>query len=156
MIRAIRNYGSKIKYENLIKGVNSRLDEIQAAVLNVKLKYLDSENAVRQNIAAKYLSGITNSKIILPTTHENCGHVWHLFVIRVNDRAEFQDYMTKNQIQTLIHYPIAPHRQKAYSEFSEQYYPITEQIHREVISLPISPVMTETEVEQVIKVCNAY
>jgi len=156
MIRAIRNYGSKIKYENLIKGVNSRLDEIQAAVLNVKLKYLDSENAVRQKIAAKYLNGITNSKITLPTIQENCGHVWHLFVIRINDRAEFQDYMTKNQIQTLIHYPIAPHRQKAYSEFSEQSYPITEQIHSEVISLPISPVMTGAEVEQVIKVCNAY
>lgn len=156
VIKSIRNYGSEKKYHNKYKGVNSRLDEIQAAVLTVKLKHLDNENRRRQEIAETYLSEIKNGKIILPFISENCGHVWHLFVIKLKSRNDFQKYMTENNIQTLIHYPIAPHKQKAYSEINNQNYPITEQIHNEVISLPISPVMTNNEVEHVIKMCNGY
>ncbi len=156
IIKSLRNYGSEKKYHNKYKGVNSRLDEIQAAILNVKLKYLDKENSRRQEIASKYLSEIKNSKIILPEISGNCGHVWHLFVIRVKDRNNFQEYMKKNNIQTLIHYPIAPHKQTAYKELNNKTYPITEQIHNEVVSLPISPVMTDREVKQVIKICNEY
>lgn len=156
-IRAIANYGSNKKYINIYKGLNSRMDELQAAVLDVKLKYIDSENERRRIIAEKYLTHIKNSKIILPQIPENKkAHVWHLFVVRAKNRYNLQSFLLKNNIQTLIHYPIPPHKQLAYKELNHLKFPITEKIHDEVLSLPISPVMDEEEVWYVIKVLNNF
>lgn len=157
VIRALANYGSNQKYVNIYQGLNSRLDEIQAAVLDIKLKYIDEENSVRKNIAKKYIAAISNPKIILPENpaDEN-EHVWHLFVIRTENRDELQKYLTENDIQTLIHYPIPPHKQQAYKEWNDQSFPISEKIHEEVLSLPISPVMTEEEIEKVIEIVNGF
>jgi dTDP-4-amino-4,6-dideoxygalactose transaminase len=156
-IRAIANYGSLEKYVNLYQGLNSRLDELQASVLKVKLKYIDNENQIRREIANRYVAGIKNDKIILPVLPEDENmHVWHLFVVRTKDREELQAYLTANGVQTLIHYPIPPHKQKAYSELNDLSFPITEQIHNEVLSLPISPVMEQGDVEKVIKIINAF
>lgn len=156
-IRALANYGSNQKYVNIYKGLNSRLDEIQAAVLDVKLKYIDTENQRRREIAHRYLAEINNPKFILPEnpSDEN-EHVWHLFVIRTSEREKLQNYLTENEVQTLIHYPIPPHQQKAYKEWNELSFPITEKIHAEVLSLPISPVLTHEEVDAVIKALNNY
>ncbi|MFS4430084.1 DegT/DnrJ/EryC1/StrS family aminotransferase [Chryseobacterium sp. S90] len=157
VIRALANYGSNQKYVNIYQGLNSRLDEIQAAVLDVKLKYIDEENTVRKSIAKKYIAEISNPKIILPENPADINeHVWHLFVIRTENRDELQKYLTENGIQTLIHYPIPPHKQEAYKEWNDQSFPISEKIHEEVLSLPISPVMTEEEVEKVIEIVNRF
>ena len=160
VIFAMRNYGSEQKYHNEYIGVNSRLDELQAAFLNVKLPHLDSENELRRVIAKRYLDGIKNDKIILPTWDCTQNHVFHLFVIRTENRQELQDYLKQNNIETLIHYPIPPHKQNAFSTetsgWSSLSYPITEKIHQEVVSLPISPVMTNVEVDCVIKILNLY
>lgn len=154
-IREIANYGSSKKYVNDCKGVNSRLDEIQAAVLNIKLKYLDGENDKRRIIAQRYLSEIKNELIQLPENPSNeKEHVWHLFVIRTKIRTELQQYLSENGIQTLIHYPIPPHKQKAYPELNKLSLPITEYIHEEVLSLPISPVLSEAEVGDIINFLN--
>ena len=156
-IRALGNYGSKQKYVNDVQGSNSRLDEIQAGFLTVKLKHIDADNKIRQEIAKRYVSEINNPKIILPNLPnftEN--HVWHLFVIRTSERQKLQDYLLANGIQTIIHYPIPPHKQGAYKEMNELNFPITEKIHDEVLSLPIGPVMTEEEVSKVIEVINKY
>ena len=155
-IRAIANYGSHKKYCNLYKGVNSRLDEIQAGILDVKLKYLDNDNKRRREIAKYYRENIKNPKITLPQTYDENAHVWHVFVVRVENRKEFQDYLTSNNIQTLIHYPTPPHKQEAYEEWNNLSYPITEKIHKEVISLPISPVMTSEEMQKICEVINQY
>ncbi|WP_374458591.1 DegT/DnrJ/EryC1/StrS family aminotransferase [Chryseobacterium taeanense] len=157
IIRALGNYGSDKKYINIYQGLNSRLDEIQAAVLEVKLKYIDEENSTRKKIARKYISKISNPKIILPTfpADEN-EHVWHLFVVRTQNRDKLQEYLTENGIQTLIHYPIPPHKQQAYKEWNSLSFPITEKIHEEVLSLPISPVMTEEETDKVIEIVNRF
>ena len=155
-IRAIANYGSHKKYCNLYKGVNSRLDEIQAGILDVKLKYLDKDNERRREIAKYYLNNIKNEKVILPQYNEDTSHVFHVFVIRVQNRDEFQEYLTQNEIQTLIHYPTPPHRQKAYKEWNNLSYPITEKIHNEVLSLPISPVLTDEEAQKVVEVINGW
>jgi dTDP-4-amino-4,6-dideoxygalactose transaminase len=156
-IRAIANYGSQEKYVNLYQGLNSRMDELQASVLKVKLKYIDNDNQIRREIANQYVAGIKNDKIILPVLPEDENmHVWHLFVVRTKEREELQAYLTANGVQTLIHYPIPPHKQKAYSELNDLSFPITEQIHNEVLSLPISPVMEQEDVEKVIKIINAY
>lgn len=155
-IRAIANYGSHKKYCNLYKGVNSRLDEIQAGILDVKLKYLDNDNQRRREIAKYYRENIKNEKIVLPQTYDEKAHVWHVFVVRVKNRKEFQDYLTAKSIQTLIHYPTPPHKQEAYKEWNNLSYPITEKIHKEVISLPISPVMTDEEVKKVVEVVNVF
>jgi dTDP-4-amino-4,6-dideoxygalactose transaminase len=156
-IRAVANYGSNQKYVNIYQGLNSRLDEIQAAVLDVKLKYIDAENDVRRMIAKRYIQEIKNDKIVLPEMPEDGQeHVWHLFVIRTANRTKLQDYLTKNGIQTLIHYPIPPHKQEAYKEYNTLSFPIAEQIHNEVLSLPISPVMEEIEVSRVIEILNKY
>lgn len=156
-IRALANYGSNEKYVNIYKGLNSRLDEIQAAVLDVKLKYIDEENRYRRNIAKRYISEIKNPKITLPENPENeHEHVWHVFVIRTAERSALQDYLTENVIQSLIHYPIPPHQQKAYREWNDLSFPITEQIHEEVLSLPISPVMSDEEVSRVIDLLNQF
>lgn len=155
-IRAIANYGSDEKYVNKYQGLNSRLDEIQATVLDVKLKYIDADNEKRRKIAERYVSEINNSKIILPQLPSDTKeHVWHLFVIRTAKRAELQTYLQENGIQTLIHYPIPPHKQRAYKYWNNLSFPITEKIHEEVLSLPVSPVMSEEEVSQVVKVLNS-
>lgn len=156
-VRALANYGSNRKYVNIYQGLNSRLDEIQAAVLDVKLKYIDADNARRRKIAKRYITEVNNPKIILPVNPVNeAEHVWHLFVIRTKNREELQNYLTENGIQTLIHYPIPPHKQEAYSEWNNRSYPITEKIHKEVLSLPISPVMDDDEVNSVVEVLNKY
>lgn len=155
-LRAIANYGSHKKYHNIYKGINSRLDELQAAVLDVKLKGLDGENELRRGVASYYLANISNPKVVLPLWDGSQNHVFHLFVVRVANRSHFQDYLTSNGIQTVIHYPIPPHKQEAYSEWNNLSLPITESIHEEVISLPVSPVMTDEEVRRVVEVVNAY
>jgi dTDP-4-amino-4,6-dideoxygalactose transaminase len=155
-IKALGNYGSHKKYENLYKGINSRLDEIQAAMLRVKLRYLDNEVEKRREIANYYLKNIKNDKLILPIVRAEDNHVWHLFVIRTNKRDEFQKYLLDNGIQTLIHYPIPPHKQNAYKEWNNKNYPISEQIHDEVLSLPISGVQNLEDTMKVIKVLSDY
>jgi len=161
-IRALRNYGSHKKYYNLYKGYNNRLDEIQAAVLNVKLKYLDAENQRRREIAKYYCENINNDKISLPIEHSALNiehyknHVWHLFVIRTQERDKLQKYLTDNGIQTLVHYPIPPHRQVAFKEWNNYLYPISETIHNEVLSIPINNVLTEEEIIILLDVVNDY
>ncbi|WP_295336954.1 DegT/DnrJ/EryC1/StrS aminotransferase family protein [Flavobacterium sp.] len=153
---ALRNYGSEQKYYNEYLGVNSRLDEIQAAFLNVKLPHLDKENAVRKSIAKRYLTEIYNPKIHLPKCDDFEKHVFHLFVIRTANRADLQDYLKHNGIETLIHYPVPPHQQKALSAWQSLSFPITEAIHREVLSLPMSQVLTVEEVSHIIRILNQY
>jgi dTDP-4-amino-4,6-dideoxygalactose transaminase len=153
---ALRNYGSHKKYENLYKSVNSRLDELQAAFLSVKLKDLDNANDIRRKIAYQYLNGITNPAILLPFEAKNNKHVWHVFVVRTANRERFQQYLSDYGIQTVIHYPIPPHKQKAYKELASLSFPITEKIHQEVISLPMSPVMPPNHIEYLIEVVNNY
>jgi dTDP-4-amino-4,6-dideoxygalactose transaminase len=172
VIRAMANYGSAKKYINDFKGLNSRLDEIQAAVLRVKLPRLDADNQRRRGIAQYYLDHITNPDIILPATRNpepgtpntlndvpctlNLEHVWHLFVIRHPHRDELQKYLAGKVIQTLIHYPIPPHRQRAFKEWNERSFPITEQIHEEVLSLPISQILEDKEAELVTSILNDF
>lgn len=153
---ALRNYGSEQKYHNEFKGLNSRLDEIQAAFLNVKLPNLDSENEVRRKIAKRYLTEIKNEKIFLPYWDGSNNHVFHLFVVRTENREQLQDYLKQNDIETLIHYPIPPHKQNAFALWNALSFHITEKIHQEVLSLPISPVMTDEEVSFVIQKVNQY
>jgi dTDP-4-amino-4,6-dideoxygalactose transaminase len=152
----LRNYGSEEKYYNDFLGLNSRLDELQAAFLNVKLANLDKENQHRITMAKRYLAEIKNDKISLPFYDHSDNHVFHLFVIRTKNRTELQTYLTENGIQTQIHYPIPPHKQKALKQFNHLSFPISEQIHDEVVSLPISPVMTNDEVDFVIKTLNQF
>lgn len=165
IIRALANYGSYKKYENDYQGLNSRLDEIQAAILRSKLPSLDIDNQRRSEIAQYYCENISNTGIILPVSKEffkletlnlRISHVWHLFVIRHSHRDELQQYLTQNGIQTLIHYPIPPHKQLAYKEFNELSFPITEKIHREVLSLPISQVMANYDVDKVVEALNKF
>ena len=156
VMQAYRNYGSHIKYKNKYLGLNSRLDDIQAAFLSVKLKYLDEENHKRQEMAEYYLNSITNPYIILPRYHEIKRHVWHLFVIRTQDRNKLQNYLLENNIQTVIHYPIPPHKQEAYKEWNDLSFPLSEQIHREVLSLPMNIAMNTKEIKKVIGVLNKY
>jgi dTDP-4-amino-4,6-dideoxygalactose transaminase len=156
VIRALANYGSAQKYVNQYQGLNSRMDEIQAAFLNVKLKYVDKEIQIRREIAAYYLENIKNDKVILPQVVSNEEHVWHLFVIRVNDRDKLQLFLQHKGIQTLIHYPIPPHKQACYPKFKNLKLPLTEQIHDEVLSLPISPVMSMDEINLVCESLNAF
>ncbi len=156
-IRALANYGSNQKYVNIYQGLNSRLDEIQAAVLNVKLKYIDQENEIRRKIAERYSREIKNNLIILPQHPVNrFEHVWHLYVIRSENRNHLQNYLSENGILTVIHYPIPPHKQLAYKDFNQSIFPLTEKIHDEVLSLPISPVMEEGEISKIIDVLNNY
>ncbi len=155
-VKAIGNYGSDYKYHHIYKGINSRLDEIQAAVLDVKLAYLDKDNARRREIARYYRDHITNPKIILPQTTDEASHVWHVFVVRCADREGLKNHLEANGIEPNIHYPTPPHKQGAYMELEHLSLPITEQIHREVMSLPISPVLTDEEVAKVVEVVNAW
>ncbi len=153
---ALRNYGSHEKYRNEFKGVNSRLDEIQAAFLRVKLRHLPAHTSRRREIAGKYLSGITTPLVTLPLGSNEVRHVVHLFVVQTPHRDSLSKHLLKNGVKSLIHYPIAPHHQAAYKEFAEIRLPITEKIHREVLSLPISPSQTDAEVEQVIDAVNGF
>ena len=155
-IKALGNYGSAKKYENIYKGTNSRLDEMQAAMLRVKLDYLDREIAYRRDIANYYLAEINNENIILPECKNNKNHVWHLFVIRTTKRDKLQKYLLDNGIQTLIHYPLAPHKQEAYKEWNKDNYPISEQIHAEVVSLPISGIQSIEDTKKIIEIINEY
>lgn len=155
-IRALGNYGSHKKYENIYQGLNSRLDEIQAAILDVKLKYLDNDNAKRKEIAQYYIKNIKNPFVTLPKMYDAKAHVWHVFVVMVKDRARFQSYLNDNEIQTIIHYPIPPHKQECYKELNHLNFPITEQIHNEIISLPISPVMSDSQIQKVVEVVNEF
>lgn len=160
-VRALGNYGSHKKYENLYQGLNSRLDEMQAALLRVKLQHLDADTLVRQQIAVAYAQGITNPQVTLPiapsaTVGSLQNHVFHLFVVRVKNRVAFQAHLKAAGIDTLIHYPIPPHQQKAYRDFKHQALPLTETIHQEVVSLPIGPTICREHVEYIIKACNAY
>jgi dTDP-4-amino-4,6-dideoxygalactose transaminase len=162
VVRALRNYGSKEKYVNEYTGYNSRMDEIQAAFLTVKLKYLDKENQRRREIAQFYCENIRNDKIVLPLDREKLkiteylGHVWHLFVVRTKERDKLQRYLADNEIETLIHYPIPPHKQIAYKQLNGYSLPITEEIHSQCLSLPISPVMTNDELSLIVKTINQF
>ncbi len=160
MLKALRNYGSHEKYKNLVQGVNSRLDEIQAAILDIKLKFLDQETLHRRKIAALYLENINNSLIQLPKMQINAlddkQHVWHLFVIRTEHRKALKKHLTEHGIQTLIHYPIPPHKQQAYVELNNSSFPISEKIHSEVLSLPMGPTLSLTDAQFIIDVCNGF
>ena len=159
-LKALRNYGSHEKYKNLFVGVNSRLDEIQAAILDVKLKHLDDETQHRRQIADLYMAEINNPLIELPKVNKDVlndqQHVWHVFVIRSKHRMELQKYLAENGVQTLIHYPIPPHKQQAYEEWNDLSYPISEQIHAEILSLPMGPTLTVEDAEKVIQLCNEF
>lgn len=155
-IRAIANYGSDYKYHHIYKGVNSRLDEIQAAILNVKLKYLNRDNKKRREIAKYYIENIKNSDIILPKTYDENAHVWHVFIIITSDRDKLKKYLEDNDIQTNIHYPTPSHKQECYKEWNHLSYPISEKIHKEVLSIPISPVLTDEEVKKIVEALNEY
>jgi len=185
IIRTIANYGSKVKYQNLYQGLNSRLDEIQAAILRVKLPRLDADNQRRREIAEYYLQNIKNPLLVMPdqdssdssaietsvidssstanlsplsppSNSMSSSHVWHIFIIRTNYRDKLQQYLSGNNIQAIIHYPIPPHKQNAFSEWNHLSFPITESIHNDVLSLPISPVMSGNEVLSVVEVINNF
>jgi dTDP-4-amino-4,6-dideoxygalactose transaminase len=156
VIRVLRNYGQAKKYVCDYIGVNSRLDEIQAAFLRCKLPSLDGDNNRRSEIAGRYLSEIKNSKIALPTWEGGEDHVFHLFVVLVQERDDFIEYLKRNDIGTLVHYPVAPHNQKALPEYHQLKFPVTEKIHNEIVSIPISPVLTETQLSRIISVLNSY
>ena len=153
-VRALRNYGSDVKYHFPYCGTNSRLDEIQAAWLGVKLPRLDADNARRREIAARYCAEIKNPLVSLPEMSSSS--VWHVFAVTCPRRDELQQYLTDNGVQTVIHYPIPPHKQPCYAEWNNRSYPVTERIHREILSLPISPVLTDDEVGEVIRIVNEF
>ncbi len=155
-IRALANYGSSKKYVFKYIGRNSRLDEIQAAVLDIKLTHLDEDNALRKKVAKYYIEKIKHPDIILPKVENWDRHVFHIFPIRCNRRDELQNYLSANGIQTIIHYPIPPHKQECYKEWNNLSFPITEQIHNEELSLPMSPVMTIREIEEVVSRINEF
>ncbi len=163
IVRTIANYGSRVKYHNQYKGLNSRLDEIQAAILRIKLRRLDQDNRKRNKVAQYYINNITTPGIKLPASPSDIktgsdfkSHVWHLFVVLHPERDKLQKFLSDNQIQTLIHYPVPPHKQQAYSELSNLNLPVTEKIHREILSLPFSPVMDIHEMEYVVEIMNSF
>ncbi|SDH78106.1 DegT/DnrJ/EryC1/StrS family aminotransferase [Winogradskyella thalassocola] len=156
VLKLLRNYGSEEKYTNKMIGFNSRLDDMQAAFLRIKLKTLDKDNERRQEIARTYLAGIHNSKLKLPLYNGSKNHIFYAFVVEVDDRTNFTEFLNRNNIEWLIHYPIPPHQQEALKEFSHFKLPLTEKIHKRIISLPMSPVMTERDIQTVIDVLNTY
>jgi dTDP-4-amino-4,6-dideoxygalactose transaminase len=153
-IRILGNYGSHKKYENLYQGINSRLDEIQAAMLRVKLRWLDAEIVKRKEVSRYYLNHIKNSNVILPTITTDS--VWHLFVIRVRKRHELQKHLVDSDIQTLVHYPLPPHKQASYKEWNSASYPVSEKIHAEVLSLPISAVQSLEDTKKITVAINNF
>lgn len=156
LIKKLRNYGSPKKYINSVVGYNSRLDELQAAFLNIKLQHLDEDNAKRRFVARHYLKGIKNTKIKLPYYSDTKDHVFHLFVVLVEDRNDFMTYLKDNDIETLIHYPIPPHQQDALKSYENLSLPLTEKIHQQLVSLPMSPVLVANDVSKIINIINAY
>jgi len=156
VVRSLANYGSAKKYVFRYKGWNSRLDEIQAAVLDVKLSHLDQDIELRKQVAKRYIAGIHNPKIILPKIFDWQQHVFHLFPIRCVERDALQNYLTEKNIGTLIHYPIPPHKQECYAEWNNMVLPITEKIHNEELSMPMSPTMTVAQIDYVVQALNAY
>ncbi len=155
-VRQLGNYGSSSKYVHVYPGRNSRLDPIQAAMLSLKLRHLDAANQARRTIAERYRAEISNPGVRLPDVTEDCEHVWHLFVVRVTDRQAFQNHMLSAGVQTAVHYPIPPHQQAAFPEWHGLSLPVTERLHREVVSLPISPVHSERDITTVIEAVNRY
>jgi dTDP-4-amino-4,6-dideoxygalactose transaminase len=155
-VRALRNYGSPEKYRHDSQGVNSRLDEMQAAMLRVKLRHLDADNARRRAVAEAYLAGIRHPAIRLPAAGAPGTHAWHLFVVRSARREALREHLARQGIQTLVHYPVPPHRQPAYASLRDLRLPLTESIHADVLSLPIAAVLRDEQVEQVIEACMAY
>lgn len=156
-VRTLANYGSAKKYVFQYQGLNSRLDEVQAAVLNVKLKYLDGDNRKRIETAHRYIEGLANSRIILPQKSAyEFENVFHIFPVRTKEREHLQNHLKENGIQTLIHYPIPPHKQQAYREWNAMSLPVTEEIHRTELSLPISPAMTPEDTEYVMRILNQW
>ena len=153
---SLRNYGSKVKYENERIGVNSRLDELQAAFLNIKLPHLAAENEFRRRLARKYLLEINNEKIILPQWDGTENHVFHLFVVRTQNRTALQEYLKSQGIETIIHYPIPPHKQKALFNWNNLSFPITEKIHEEVLSIPLNSSLSDSEIQHIIATINRY
>ncbi len=156
ILKALRNYGSEQKYLNIYQGVNSRLDEIQAAILRVKLKTLDNDVKIRQGIAQRYLSEIKNPLVELPYIENMENHVWHLFVLKTNQREELQRWLNKHNIQSLIHYPIPPHKQNAYNDMKELSLPLTESLHAKVLSIPMDPTMSDEDTNSVINALNGF
>lgn len=156
ILRSLSNYGSNEKYKHIYAGVNSRLDDIQAAILSVKIKYLYADNQARRKVATRYLNEINNKQITLPIVAHPDSHVWHLFVIQCADRDRLQKWLNKKEIQTLIHYPVPPHKQQAFSEYRELSLPVTEYLHERVLSLPISPLLSESEIDYIINAINTF
>lgn len=156
IIQALGNYGSHKKYENLYEGLNSRLDEIQAAMLRIKLQNIDHENKIRQQIANYYLLHVKNKNLILPTLRSDKEHVWHLFVVRTKQRDKLIKHLNLHGIETMVHYPIPPHKQKAYSQLNSLSLPITEKIHNEVLSIPLNISITQDQCEKIVNALNTY
>ena len=155
-VAALRNYGSDTKYHHLFQGVNSRLDEIQAALLRVKLRHLDEDVALRRRVARRYRDGIRHPQIALPEVAHEEQHAWHLFVVRCHRRDALQRHLQAQGVQSQVHYPVPPHRQPAYAELREAWLPLTERLHEEVLSLPLGPSLGEDAVARVIAACNAF
>jgi dTDP-4-amino-4,6-dideoxygalactose transaminase len=155
-IHALRNYGSEVKYQHLYQGINSRLDEIQAAMLRVKLAHLDEDTRQRRRIALRYRELIRHPLVRLPEVSIEESHAWHLFVVRSAHRDALQKHLSTQGIQTLVHYPIPPHRQPAYASLQHVHLPLTEQLHKEVLSLPMGPTMSSDDVDRVIAACQSF
>ncbi|NMH59644.1 DegT/DnrJ/EryC1/StrS family aminotransferase [Alteromonas ponticola] len=156
LIKALANYGSEDKYVHSFVGYNSRLDAIQAAILNVKLTRLDNDIELRRKIVHRYLNEISNPHISLPSINDTQSHVWHLFVVKTEFRKALQAWLTAHDVQTLVHYPIAPHKQEALSQFSHTILPVTENLQSVVLSLPVDPTLDNEQVSYVIDVCNKF
>lgn len=155
-VEMIANYGSESKYKHIHKGVNSRLDEIQAAILDIKLRHLDEDNVRRREISKFYRRYINNPKIVIPVVKNEESHVWHIFAVRCEQRDGLRQFLRECGIETLIHYPVPPHKQEAYAEWSHFSFPISEMIHAQELSLPISPVMEMEDVEYVVERLNDF
>jgi len=156
VISALRNYGSEVRYKNKFKGMNSRLDEIQAAMLRVKLKYLNKDIVRRRHLAKLYLDNIVNPLIELPKLVDSESHVWHLFVIKVRERSVLMDYLTKHGVQSLIHYPVAPYQQEAYTELNCSKYDLTSRLHEQILSIPLNSALTDHDVSHIIYHLNQF
>ena len=155
-VRTLANYGSQRKYVFQYCGRNSRLDEIQAAILDVKLHHLDEDNSRRQHVAKYYYEHINNPLITMPTRLSDENNVYHIFPVLCPERDRLQQYLTENGIQTLIHYPIPPHKQECYKEWNAMSLPVTEQIHQQELSIPISQVLTDQEVREIVGILNTF
>ncbi|MDG2536322.1 DegT/DnrJ/EryC1/StrS family aminotransferase [Dyella jiangningensis] len=155
-VAALRNYGSETKYHHVCQGINSRLDEMQAALLRVKLKYLDEDIALRRAVARSYLAAIRHPNVLLPTVLDEERHAWHLFVVRSDRRDALQRHLQHHGVQSQVHYPVPPHLQPAYPRLHDLRLPLTERLHREVLSLPMGPTLDEDAIHQVIDACQAF